>query len=262
MFRELTWEVAALSVVLFTAAMAQGQTPVDSYQVVHSYPHDPEAFTQGLLYSDGHLYESTGRNGTSSIRILDLASGKVLQKQDLPGEYSGEGLTDWSSNLLQLTWKTEKGFIYDRFSFTLQGTFHYRGEGWGLTHDSKNLILSDGSSLLRFLNPHSYREIGRLSVTDERKPVKNLNELEYIRGEIYANVWGTDRIARISPQTGQVLRWIDLSGIMDNSQTNDPDAVLNGIAYDRKADRLFVTGKLWPRLFEIRVVNRSRGSKP
>jgi glutaminyl-peptide cyclotransferase len=237
------------------------QTPVDSYHVLHTYPHDPQAFTQGLVYVDGHLYESTGRNGSSSIRMVDLLTGRVLQKQDLASEYFGEGLTDWDSNLIQLTWKAEKGFIYDRFSLAPKATFQYTGEGWGLTHDEKNLILSDGSSVLRFLDPRSFREVRRLSVTDQGKPLKNLNELEYVRGEIYANVWETERIARISPRTGKVVSWIDLGGIIDTSQLTDPDAVLNGIAYDAKSNRLFVTGKLWPKLFEIRVVPRTPGRK-
>jgi glutamine cyclotransferase len=203
---------------------------------------------------DGHLYESTGLNGKSSVRMVDLTTGRVLQRYDLPSEYFGEGLTEWNGNLIQLTWKSETGFVYDSFSFALRRTFHYKGEGWGLTHDAKALILSDGTSVLRLLDPSSLREVRRLSVLDDRRqPVLNLNELEYVRGEIYANVWQTDRIARISPQTGKVLGWIDLSGLMETPPNTD--AVLNGIAYDAKGDRLFVTGKLWPKLFEIRVVH-------
>jgi glutamine cyclotransferase len=258
MFCRVTRLVAGLWVMLVPSIFSAAQAPVEGYQVVHTYPHDTEAFTQGLIYVDGHLYESTGGNGRSSIRMVDLNTGRVLQKYDLPSEYFGEGLTDWGSNLLQLTWKAEKGFIYDRFSFTVQGSFHYQGEGWGLTHNRKSLILSDGSSVLRFLDPGSFRQIRRLSVTDDGKPVKNLNELEYVKGEIYANIWETDRIARISPRTGKVLGWVDLTGIIDKSQLRDADAVLNGIAYDAKTDRLFVTGKLWPKLFEIKVVGRSR----
>jgi glutamine cyclotransferase len=261
MLHGLDWMWLVHCAVFLVATMVHGETSISGYEVVHAYAHDPQAFTQGLAYVDGHLYESTGRNGTSSIRMVDLLTGHVLQKQDLPEEYFGEGLTDWGSNLIQLTWKTEKGFIYDRFSFAPQGTFHYTGEGWGLTHDRTSLIVSDGSSVLRFLDPRSYREIRRLSVTDRGKPVKNLNELEYIRGEIYANVWETDRIARISPRTGKVIGWIDLSGIMDKSQLTYPDAVLNGIAFDAKSGRLFVTGKLWPKLFEILVISRASGQK-
>ena len=205
---------------------------------------------------DGHLYESTGLKGRSSIRMVDLSTGRVLQRYDLPTEYFGEGLTTWGANLIQLTWKAETGFVYDRFSFALRRTFHYQGEGWGLTRDEKELILGDGTSVIRFLDPTSFRETKRISVNDDKgQPLKNLNELEYIHGEIYSNIWQTDQIVRISPRTGKVLGWIDLSGLMDKGQGADPDAVLNGIAYDSKGDRLFVTGKLWPKLFEIRVVH-------
>jgi glutamine cyclotransferase len=229
----------------------------DSFEVVHVYPHDSKAFTQGLIFVDGHLYESTGLNGRSSIRMVDLASGTVLQKYDVPVEYFGEGLTDWGSSLLQLTWKAHKGFVYDRFSFSVLKTFPYEGEGWGLTHDGTRLIMSDGTAYLRFLDPKSFVETGRIHVTDEAgRAIEELNELEYIRGEIYANVWETDEIVRISPRTGKVLGWIDLSGIIDKRELGDPDAVLNGIAYDAKGDRIFVTGKLWPKLFEIKIKAR------
>ncbi|MGA7463516.1 MAG: glutaminyl-peptide cyclotransferase [Candidatus Korobacteraceae bacterium] len=228
--------------------------PADSYQIVHTYPHDPGAFTQGLVYVDGHLYESTGLNGRSSIRMVDLYTGKVLQKFDLPGSYFAEGLTDWGSTLVQLTWKAHKGFVYDRFSFSQLRTFPYEGEGWGLTHDDKQLIMSDGSSYLRFLDPTTFRETRRIHVTDDAgHAVENLNELEYVRGEIYANIWQSDTIVRISPKTGKVLGKIDLNGIIDKRALGNSDAVLNGIAYDAAGNRLFVTGKLWPKLFEIRV---------
>ena len=228
--------------------------PADSYQVVHAYPHDPKAFTQGLLYVDGHLYESTGLNNRSSIRMVDLVTGRVLQKYDLPSEFFGEGLTDWGSTLVQLTWKAQKGFVYDRFSFALLRTFQYKGEGWGITRDDTHLIMSDGSSYLRFLDPKTFRETRRIHVTDSSgHGIESLNELEYVHGEIYANIWQSDTIVRISPRNGKVLGWIDLSGIIDKRSLESSDAVLNGIAYDSKADRLFVTGKLWPKLFEIRV---------
>jgi glutamine cyclotransferase len=245
------------AVSLVDRANAQQSDHSDGYQIVHAYPHDPDAYTQGLVYVDGHLYESTGRYGKSSIRIVDLSTGRVLQRHDIAAKYFGEGLTSWGNDLVQLTWKAELGFVYSRSSLAWKHTFHYEGEGWGLTHDDKQLILSDGTPLLRFLNPQSFSETKRISVTDEKgHPVFNINELEYIRGEIYANVWQTDRIIRISPRTGKVLGWIDLSGLMDKRQLADPDAVLNGIAYDAKGDRLFVTGKLWPKLFEIRVVQQ------
>jgi glutaminyl-peptide cyclotransferase len=188
--------------------------------------------------------------------MVDLKTGRVLQKHDLPGNYFGEGLTDWGNNLIELTWQSHIGFVYDRFSFRVLRTFIYNGEGWGLTHDSKHLIMSDGSSNLRLLDPQTFQPVGQIAVTDEGKPVANLNELEYIHGEIYANVWQTDRIARISPSTGKVIAWIDLSGLFPASQRQNPDAVLNGIAYDSKTNRLFVTGKLWPKLFEIKLVRK------
>jgi glutamine cyclotransferase len=235
----------------------QPRARIDTYEIVHVYPHDPSAFTQGLVYSDGHLYESTGLNGQSSLRMIDLATGKVLQRYNLPREFFGEGLTDWGSHLVQLTWQNGTAFVYDRFSFSLRSRLHYEGEGWGLTHDETSLILSDGSPTLKFLNPESFREIKRISVHDgQGYPIKDLNELEYIHGEIYANVWQTDRIVRIAPRTGRVLGWIDLAGLVDKRELADPGAVLNGIAYDARGNRLFVTGKLWPRLFEIKVIER------
>jgi glutaminyl-peptide cyclotransferase len=229
----------------------------DGYQIIHTYPHDPKAFTQGLIYVDGHLYESTGLNDRSSLRMVDLNSGDVLQKRDLPGEYFGEGLTDWGSTLIQLTWTSHKAFVYDRFSFSPQRTFTYDGEGWGLTHDDAQLILSDGTAYLRFLDPNSFRVVRRLHVVDESgHGVENLNELEYIHGEIYANIWQTDQIVRISPRTGKIVGRIDLAGIIDKRELQGNGAVLNGIAYDSAGDRLFVTGKLWPKLFEIKIVAR------
>lgn len=242
----------AVLCLLFLAAAPH--VPIDSYEIVHTYPHDANAFTQGLALVDGHLYESTGRQGHSSLRMLDLATGWVLKEYDLPKQYFGEGLTDWGDTLVQLTWTSGVAFVYDRSTFTLRRTLHYTGEGWGLTHDSTSLILSDGSATLRFLDPTSFREIRKLNVRDEdNRPVSNLNELEYLRGEIYANIWHEDRIARISPKTGRVVGWINLSGLLKPGDTSDEEAVLNGIAYDAKSDRLFVTGKLWPKLFEIKV---------
>jgi glutamine cyclotransferase len=255
------WQI--LGICLLSAPVSHpvknAQHPIDSYRIIHAYPHDPDAFTQGLVYVDGHLYESTGRNGKSSIRMVNLSTGQVLQHYDLPPEYFGEGLTDWDGNLVQLTWKNGVGFTYDRFSFTLKRRFHYEGEGWGLTHDDKQLIVSDGTSVLRFLDPQSLAVTKRISVTDETgRPFNNINELEYVHGEIYANVWHTDQIVRISPATGKVLGRIDLSGLIKEKELPDSEAVLNGIAYDAKEDRLFVTGKLWPKLFEIRIVHRAQ----
>jgi glutaminyl-peptide cyclotransferase len=255
------WSIIILVFVApVEASFARTPTPVDGYKIIHVYPHDPSAFTQGLVFVDGHLYESTGLNGRPSIRMVDVESGRVLQKRDLPTEYFGEGLTDWASQLIQLTWKAGIGFVYDRFSFTSERNFHYQGEGWGLTHDGTTLIMSDGSSVLRFLSPTSFREVRRVSVRDGNGLVDHLNELEYVRGEIYANIWHSDKIARISPRTGKIVGWIDMSGLIDESELRDPDAVLNGIAYDSKGDRLFVTGKLWPKLFEIKVVRNEVGN--
>ena len=217
-------------------------------KIVRTYPHDPEAFTQGLLYADGFLYEATGLEGKSSLRKVELTTGKVLQRVDLPGAYFGEGLALWKDKLIQLTWKSKIGFVYDRATFRQLRTFTYSREGWGITQDGKRLIMSDGSSTLYFWDPETFKEIGHLDVTDKGRPVPELNELEYIRGEIYANVWQTDRIARISPSTGQVLGWIDLKGLLTQAERGRTD-VLNGIAYDAKQNRLFVTGKLWPETF-------------
>lgn len=226
----------------------------DGYRVVHAYPHDSRAFTQGLIYLDGHLYESTGLKGESSLRMEDLDSGKIEQYAAAPAQYFGEGLASWGSTLIQLTWQSGIAFVYDRFSFRLLRTFHYPGEGWGLTQDGKRLILSDGTSTLRFLDPATFREVRRITVRSNGVPVTRLNELEYIHGEIYANIWYSDRIARISPASGKVLGWIDLSGLLSSGERTNPDAVLNGIAYDAQHDRLFVTGKLWPKIFEIKIV--------
>jgi glutamine cyclotransferase len=226
----------------------------DSYRIVHTYPHDPHAFTQGLVFVDGGLYESTGLNGQSSLRMVDLESGRVLQSQPVDSKYFAEGLTAWESTLVQLTWESHVALVYDRFSFRVLRTFSYSGEGWGLTEDGKSLILSDGSDALRFFDPATFREVRRITVKDHGKPVNEINELEFVHGEIYANIWHSDRIARIAPGSGKVLGWLDLKGLLPESEPATPEAVLNGIAYDSAHDRLFVTGKLWPKLFEIQVV--------
>ncbi|MGD0731512.1 MAG: glutaminyl-peptide cyclotransferase [Terracidiphilus sp.] len=242
-----------LALALCVAACAP-QYAADTYRVIHTYPHDPQAFTQGLIYLDGHLYESTGLEGKSSLRMVDLESGRVLQRQDVPSQYFAEGLTNWGSTLIQLTWENHTALVYDRFSFRLLRTFNYPGEGWGLTQDGKSLILSDGTPTLRFLDPATFRETRRVTVTDQGKPITELNELEFVHGQVYANIWHTDRIARISPATGRVLGWIDLTGLLPPSRRSSAEAVLNGIAWDHEHDRLFVTGKLWPNLFEIKIV--------
>ena len=225
--------------------------PVYTYTVVNTYPHDRAAFTEGLVIENGVLYEGTGLNGQSSLRRVDLATGQVLQSQALSPEYFGEGVTVWDDQIIQLTWQSHVGFVYDKTSFKLLKTFNYPTEGWGLTHDDRRLIMSDGTPTLHFLDPDTLKEIGQITVTDNGQPVLNLNELEYVRGEILANVWQTNRIARIAPETGRVTGWIDLTGLLSPQYRQQPVDVLNGIAYDAEHDRLFVTGKLWPKLFEI-----------
>jgi glutamine cyclotransferase len=235
---------------------AGGPPPNYTYRVVHSYPHDRRAFTQGLIYRKGFFYEGTGMNGQSGIRKVDIATGEVLQVHANQRQYFGEGITEWKGSIIQLTWQSEIGFVYDLTTFQQTRTFAYRGEGWGLTHDGARLIMSDGSSTLRFLDPTTFEESGRLIVRDQNGPVQNLNELEYVRGEIFANVWRTERIARISLKDGRVTGWIDLSGLLPPADRGGAD-VLNGIAYDEAGNRLFVTGKWWPRLFEIKIVQRA-----
>lgn len=234
----------------------QGATAVYGYEVVHAYPHDPEAFTQGLIYLDGFLYESTGLNGKSSVRKVKLETGEVLQRRDVDARYFAEGMTEWQGTLVQLTWQTRIGFVYDLATFAPKTTFGYLGEGWGLTHDATRLIMSDGTANLRFLDPATLTETGRVTVTDRTQPVTRLNELEFIKGEVYANVWGTDSIVRIAPETGQVTGWINLAGILPVADRTPGADVLNGIAYDAARDRLFVTGKQWSKLFEVRLVRR------
>jgi glutamine cyclotransferase len=246
--------IRALLLLLFCIAAIASAQPPDTYKVVHTYPHDAQAFTQGLIYLDGHLYESTGLNGQSSLRMEDLDTGRILQLQNVSSKYFAEGLTDWGSTLIQLTWESHIAFVYDRFSFHLLRTLPFSGEGWGLTHDASHLILSDGTPELRFLDPVTFREVRRVTVEDRGTPVKELNELEFVHGEVYANIWHSDRIARISPATGKVLGWIDLTGLLSPAEHSNPEAVLNGIAWDPTHDRLFVTGKLWPKLFEIKVI--------
>lgn len=243
----------------FTARPVHDSTtaPVDGYRTINVYPHDPEAFTQGLVFVNGYLYEGTGLNGRSSIRKVKLDTGEVVQKQSIAPEYFGEGITLWAGRIVQLTWQSQIGFVYDAATFTPQRTFRYAGEGWGLTHDGTRLIMSDGTSTLCFWNPDTFVEERRMTVTDNGAPITHLNELEYVRGEIYANVWQTERIARIDPANGRVTRWIELSGLLSAADRESrPVDVLNGIAWDSQADRLLVTGKLWPKLFEIRVAPR------
>ena len=225
-----------------------------TFSVVNVYPHDPEAFTQGLIYRDGFLYESTGLNGRSSLRKVDLETGRVVQRRDVPPQYFAEGLVDWGSRLIQLTWQSNIGFVYALDSFEPQGTFPYAGEGWGLARDDRRIIMSDGTSTLRFLDPQTLGETGRLDVTERGFPVTYLNELEMVRGELFANIWQSDDIVVIAPDTGHVTARIDFRSLRSQLGATQPIDVFNGIAWDSDGDRLFVTGKLWPKLFEVRLV--------
>jgi glutamine cyclotransferase len=233
-----------------------GPVPISGYEVIHVWPHDAKAFTQGLVFQDGKLLESTGQEGRSSLRRVELETGKVLQKIDVPSPYFAEGITLLKGRIYQLTWQHQLGFIYDAWSFEKIGQFNYQGEGWGLTNDGQSLILSDGSNHIRFLDPDNFQVRKTIAVADRGSPVIEINELEYVHGEVYANIWHADRIARIDPQTGHVVGWINLAGLLSPGEVQDEEAVLNGIAYDESSGRLFVTGKLWPKLFEIRVVRK------
>ncbi|HLN88897.1 MAG TPA: glutaminyl-peptide cyclotransferase [Candidatus Binatia bacterium] len=234
-----------------------GQTPANSsfptlytYQVVKSYPHDTSAFTEGLVFDNGALYESTGGYGSSSLRLDNLEDGTVRQKFLLPSQYFGEGLTIANGALIQLTWQENTGFIYDKEKFGLRGNFSYSTQGWGLTYNGSELIMSDGTSNLYFLDPITYQKVGQVNVHDGNTPVTNINELEYIKGDVYANIWLTQKIAIINPKTGAVKGWIDMIGLY---QSDDSNVVLNGIAYDQKTERLFVTGKDWPNIYQITI---------
>ncbi len=226
-----------------------------SYRIVQSYPHDPQAFTQGLVYKDGFFYEGTGLHGRSSLRQVDPTDGKVLKITKLPEAYFGEGISFCNDRIIQLTWREHMGFVYDATTFSLLETFTYDTEGWGLTYGGTHLIMSDGSATLTFLDPETFAPVKKLEVKSGKRPVSHLNELEFIKGKVFANVWLTDQIAIIDPNTGQVTAWLDLSGLLDPSTHRGHTVdVLNGIAYDELEDRLFVTGKLWPTVFEIEII--------
>jgi glutaminyl-peptide cyclotransferase len=227
--------------------------PLYGYEIVHTFPHDPDAYTQGLEFREGKFLESTGRTGKSSLRDVEVETGKVLKQINVPTPYFAEGLTLLNGKIYQLTWQHHTGFIYDAATFKKVGEFSYEGEGWGLTNDGSSLILSDGTDQIRFLDPSTFKVQRTIAVIDKDVPVSRLNELELVRGEIYANVWTEDRIARIDSKTGRVTGWIQLAGLIPRTELRDDEAVLNGIAYDEAHDRLFVTGKLWPKLFEIRL---------
>lgn len=232
--------------------------PVYGYQVVAKYPHSTQSYTEGFFYLNGMFYEGTGLTGHSQLLVTDPATGQVQQHRDLDPQYFGEGIVDSGPNILEWTWQSHVGWVLDRFSLRVLAQFTYTGEGWGMTRDAKEIITSDGTSTLRFRDPKTFKETHHIQVTDSGKPVDNLNELEYVKGEIYANVWHTDRIARISPQTGHIVGWIDLTGLLPPNQRVDSESVLNGIAYDAQHDRLFVTGKQWPAIFEIKLVPEAK----
>ena len=246
---------AVAAMFLTGQAPPTGTVPLYTYRIVRTFPHDPNAFTQGLQFLDGVLYEGTGLNGRSSIRKVQLETGKVLQERAISPEYFGEGITVWKNDLLELTWQSHVAIVYEKATFEPKKRFSYPGEGWGLTHDGTNLIMSDGSDELRVLDPTTFAEKRRIKVTAAGSPLRNLNELEYVKGEIFANIWQTDYVARIAPESGRVVAYIDLRGLLTPAERAKTD-VLNGIAYDAARDRLFVTGKLWPTLFEINVIPR------
>lgn len=248
----------AVSVIMAAAPVMLAQrkpAPVQSYKVVATFPHDPTSFTQGLVFaSEGQLYESTGLQGESTLRRVEIASGKTLQRIDVPSKYFAEGLALVGDELLQLTWQHKIGFVYDRQTFKQKRTFAYKTEGWGIAYDgTSRLVMSDGSDTLTFLDPKTFVPGAQLKVRDAGRTVSNLNELEWIEGEIWANVWTTDRIARISPTTGEVNAWVDLSTLYPRAQRAPQADVLNGIAYDKATRRIYITGKKWPHLYQITV---------
>jgi len=249
--------VACLVGIGVWASGRDRQPQVYDAQVVNDYPHDAQAYSQGLIFVDGALYEGTGKYGRSTLRRVDLKTGDVQQQIALNRRVFGEGITAWDDSIVQLTWKANVGMVYDRKTFELRKTFRYSGEGWGITHDGRHLIVSDGTPTLRFLDPESFKVVRRLTVRSGGARVRHLNELEFVAGEIFANVWYKDHIVRISPSSGEVTGYIDLSRIWPQHLRPDKEAVLNGIAYDEVGNRLFVTGKNWPRLYEIILVPRS-----
>ena len=239
--------------LILCAAPVRAELPNYGYRVVHSYPHDPRAYTEGLFYRDGYLYESTGQLGESTIRKVRIEDGTVLQSRAIPPALFGEGIVNWNDEIISLTWRDHIGFRWSLKDFSEIRQFSYAGEGWGLTQDGQSLIKSDGTSVLRFLDPVTLAETRRLEVTAGGLPVKNLNELEWVKGEILANIWLTNRIARIDPMTGKVRGWIDVGLLPEARNKTNVEEIPNGIAYDKAGDRLFITGKDWPHHYEIRL---------
>ena len=244
----------ALTIAQTSTKSQPQRVPEYTYKVVRDFPHDPSAFLQGLVYHNGFFYEGTGRHGESSLRKVRMETGEVLQRVDLPREYFGEGITIFNNKVVQITWQSQTGFVYNLSDFRVLRQFSYPGEGWGLTTHGNEIYMSDGTPEIRVLDGNTFQEKRRIKVHDGATPIKELNELEYVEGELFANIWHTDRIARISPQTGKVLGWIDLTGLLGPMYRRDEEAVLNGIAYDPQKKRLFVTGKLWPKIFEIQIM--------
>ncbi len=265
-FRRTTQRIATVLLLVAFSPFLLGQSPQKThrtrppectFQIVQVFPHDSTAFTQGLAYRDGFLYEGTGLNGRSSLRKVRLETGEVVQRIDLPPEYFGEGITLVDNEIVQLTWQSHIGFVYDLSDFHLLRRFSYSGEGWGLATNGSEIFMSDGTPEIRVLDPGTLTEKRRFTVRDGATPIENLNELEFVEGELFANVWGSDRIARISPKNGEVVGWIELKCLLSPVYRLQMGAVLNGIAYDAPHKRLFVTGKLWPSIFEIRIVPKT-----
>ena len=245
--------LAAYVVLTRNAPNNEPTRPINyTYTIVNIYPHDTGAFTEGLVYADDFLYESTGLNGNSTLRKVEVETGRTLQLVSLDPDFFGEGITLFQDRIIQLTWLSQAGFVYDKDTFALRQEFTYQGEGWGITNDGTRLIMSNGTATLTFLDPNTFKVTGTVQVKDGDALVSNLNELEYVNGDVYANVWYEDRIAIINPQTGHVKGWLNLTGLY-GAVNADPDDVLNGIAYDAHSERLFVTGKRWAQLFEIKL---------
>lgn len=249
----------ALAAIIGCSAVARSPKKlaaptIEKAEVVQTFPHDPEAFTQGLVFHEGYLYEGTGQNGKSTLRKVSLEDGKVIESKHLDARYFGEGITILNDLIYQLTWKENTCFVYDFKTMEYLKHHQYLGEGWGLTNDGTHLILSDGTSVLRFFDPDTFKEVRKIQVTDRNRRITNLNELEWVEGEVWANIWYEDRIARIDPTSGQILGWIDVSHVYP-AQRRHPESVMNGIAYDPSSKRLFITGKNWPHLYEVKTLN-------